>query len=122
MRVEKLSLVEENAAVQLKGECSILDIYITVWQASAIEEGMRGVTQPRPSTHVIIVDILEDFGIQPMMVKITKMEEGTYYAELYLTSWNRLLILDIRPSDAIAVAVRTNTPIYVNENLVTKTC
>jgi bifunctional DNase/RNase len=122
MKVNKITSSPDNTIVELKGECSLLSIYITQDQGMAIEEGIRGVTGPRPSTHDIIVSILEGFGIQPTIIKITRMEEGTYFAELYLSSWNHLLILDIRPSDAIAISVRTKTPIYVNEGLVTKTC
>jgi hypothetical protein len=80
------------------------------------------VTKFRPMTHDLIVDILEGFEIKPVMVKITKMESETYFAELTMKQGNRLLIVDIRPSDAIAISVRTNTPIYANEKLVMKTC
>jgi len=122
MEMDKVISSPENTLVELKGECSSLTIYITPWQGIAIEEGIRGIPISRPSTHDIMVDIFEDFGIQPTIIKITRVEEGTYFAELYLSNWNRLLILDARPSDAIALSVRTKTPIYVNESLVTKTC
>lgn len=122
MRVERLITVGDKAVVQLKDECSEMSIYISPWQASAISEGTSDKTPFRPSTHDIIVDILEGYGIKPIMIKLTRLEENTYFAELVLQRWNHMLILDIRPSDAIATAVRTNTPIFVNESLVTKTC
>ena len=122
MYVDKIVSVGDNAVVQLKGKCTEMSIYISPWQAAAISEGTFNKTFFRPSTHDIIVDILEGYGIMPLMVKVTKLEENTYFAELVLQRWNYMLILDIRPSDAIATAVRTNIPIYVNENLVTKTC
>jgi len=122
MKVDRLIAVGENAVVQLKGECSEMSFYISPWQASAISEGTSNKTPFRPSTHDIIVDVLEGFGITPIMVKITKLEDNTYFGELVLQRWNYLLILDIRPSDAVATAVRTNTPIYVNESLAIKTC
>ena len=122
MHVSRIVTVGENAVVQLKGKCSEISIFISPWQAAAISEGTFNKTPFRPSTHDIIVDILEGYDIIPIMVKITRLEENTYFAELLLQRWNHLLILDIRPSDAIATAVRTNTPIFVNESLVTKTC
>jgi len=120
MRVDKVG-TDVNPYVQLKGECSLIDIYISPEQAYAIEQGMQGLSY-RPGTHDVLVNILESFDIKPILVKITKLEDRTYFAELALQRWNYFLILDTRPSDAIATAVRTNIPIYVNENLVTKTC
>ncbi len=120
MNVDKIG-TDINPYVQLKGECSLIDIYISPEQAYAIEQGMHELTY-RPGTHDIIVNILDNFDIKPIIVKVTKLEDSTYFAELALQRWNYFLILDIRPSDAIATAVRTNMPIYVNENLVTKTC
>lgn len=122
MQVDRIMTVGDKAVVQLKGECAEMSIYVSPWQASAISEGTFNKTSFRPSTHDITVDILEGYGIMPIMVKVTKLEESTYFAELILQTWNHMLILDIRPSDAIATAVRTSTPIFVNESLVTKTC
>lgn len=122
MKVDEIEILGENARIKLEARCAIINIYTSPQQASAIEEGFQNKTWYRPSTHDIIVDIVEGFGIDPMMVKITKVQDGTYYAELILLRWNSILILDIRPSDAIAIAVRTGIPIYVNENLVTRLC
>lgn len=122
MQLDRIMTVGDTAVVQLKSECAEMSIFISLWQASAISEGTFNTTPFRPSTHDIIVDILEGYGIEPIMVRVTKIEENTYFGELVLQTWNHVLILDIRPSDAIATAVRTNIPIYVNESLVTKTC
>ena len=122
MEVENLIAVGELPLVQLKGYCSELSFYISPEQASAIAEGLSEETRFRPMTHDILVDIIEGFEIKPVIVKITKMEDNTYFAELSLQEWNRLLIVDIRPSDGIAIATRTGIPIYANEDLVTKTC
>jgi len=122
MQVDRIMTLEDNAVVNLKGKCSEISIYVSPWQAVAISEGTINKTPFRPSTHDIIVDILEGYDIIPIMIKVTRLEEDTYFAELLLQRWNHMLILDIRPSDAIATAVRTNIPILVNESLVTKTC
>jgi len=122
MNIEKIITVGQLTAIQLKAGCSELSFYISPDQASAISEGISNVTKSRPMTHDVFVDSLEGFEIKPMMVKITKLSDNTYFAELILQRWNKFLIADIRPSDALAIAVRTNTPIYVNENLTTKVC
>ncbi len=120
MNVDKIG-TDINPYVQLKGECSLIDIYISPEQAYAIEQGIQGLSY-RPGTHDTLVNILDSFDIKLILVKVTKLEDSTYFAELALQRWNYFLILDIRPSDAIATAVRTGMPIYVNEALVTKTC
>jgi len=122
MEVEKLILIGDNTLIQLKNNCSELTFYISTWQASSIEEGSSDKIPFRPSTHDILVDVLEGYGIEPMLVKITKLSEGTYFAELTFKKGNHFLTLDIRPSDAMAIAVRTGTPMYVNESLISKVC
>lgn len=122
MNIEKMVTVNQMTAVQLKSGCSEFSFYISPDQASTIYEGMSNTTKFRPMTHDVFVDTLEGFDIKPMMAKITKLSDNTYFAELVLQRWNNFLIIDIRPSDALAIAVRTNTPIYVNEKLTTKFC
>ncbi len=122
MRLDKIVTALDQNIVVLKGECTELNFFISSEQALAIQEGTINVTKFRPMTHDLIVDLLEGFEITPVMIKITKLENETYFAEFTLKQGNRLLIVDIRPSDAIAIAIRANTPIYVNENLVMKTC
>jgi len=116
-----VSAVDRNIII-LKGECTELNFFVSPEQAWAINEGLSNETKFRPMTHDILVDILEGFEIKPVMVKITTLSDNTYFAELTLQEWNRFLIVDTRPSDALAIAVRTNAPIYVNEELVMKTC
>ena len=122
MELDKLVSTMDRNIVILRGDCTELNFYISPEQALAIQEGLSDETKFRPMTHDIIADILEGFEIKPIMVKITTLSDNTYFAELTLREWNRLFIVDIRPSDGIAIAVRTNTPIYVNEDLVMKTC
>jgi hypothetical protein len=122
MKLDKIVSAVDRNVVVLKGECTELNFFVSPEQALAIEEGLSNVTKFRPMTHDLIVDILNGFEIKPVMVKIVSLSDNTYFAELTLKEWNRFLIADIRPSDAVAIAVRTNTPIYVNESLVMKTC
>jgi len=122
MNIEKFVTVNALTAIQLKSDCYELSFYITPDQAYAISEGVPNATKFRPMTHDIYVDTLEGFDIKPIIVKITKLSNNVYYSELVLQRLNRFLIIDTRPSDALAIAVRTNTPIYVNKNLTTKVC
>ena len=122
MELDKIVSAMDHNIVILKGECTELNFFISPEQASAINEGLSEATKFRPMIHDVLVDILEGFEIKPVMVKITTLSDNTYFAELTLKEWNRLFIVDVRPSDGVAIAVRTNTPIYVNEELVMKTC
>jgi len=122
MDIEKMVTVGQLTAIQLKTGCSELSFYITPDQMSAISEGASNVTKSRPMTHDVFVDVIEGFDIKPIMVQITKLSDNIYYAELVLQRETRYLFIDIRPSDALAIAIRTNTPIYVNESLTTKVC
>jgi hypothetical protein len=122
MNIEKIITAGQLTVIQLKANCSELAFYISPDQASAISEGMSKTTKFRPMTHDVFVDVLEGFDIKPIMIKITKLSDNAYFAELILQRWNRFLIVDIRPSDALAISVRTNTPIFVNQNLTTKVC
>jgi bifunctional DNase/RNase len=122
VQVDKLETIADRSIIVLKGECSELTFYISPEQALAIQEGLNKRKRFRPMTHDIIVDILEGLNIKPVMVKIITLSDNTYFAELTLQEWNRFLVVDIRPSDGIAIAVRTDTPIYVNEGLMMKTC
>jgi hypothetical protein len=122
MKLDKIISTLDRYVIVLKGECTELDLFVSPEQALAIQEGVMNVTKFRPMTHDLIVDILEGFEIKPVMVKITKLVDETYFAELTLKEGNHFLIADTRPSDSIAISVRTNTPIYVNKNLVMKTC
>ena len=122
MRLDKVISTLDRNVVVLKGDCTELNFFISPEQALAINEGMYNQTNFRPMTHDLIIDILEGFEIKPIMLKITSLTENTYFSELTLQQLNRLFIVDTRPSDGIAIAVRSNIPIYVNEKLIMKTC
>ena len=122
VRVDRLETIAGRGIIVLRGDCSELTFYISPQQASAIERGLRKEKWFRPLTHDLLVNILEGLEAKPLMVKITNLSDNTYFAELTLQEWNRFLVVDTRPSDGIAIAVRTDTPIYVKEDLLTKTC
>jgi uncharacterized protein len=86
-----------------------LPIWIGAVEATAIAFAQQGVVPPRPLTHDLIKDLLKAAGQELAQVRITSLQDGVFYAELVFTSG---LEVSARPSDAIAIALRTGTPIF----------
>jgi bifunctional DNase/RNase len=86
-------------------------------RAQSIQDGINGVMEQRPNTHDIFAQTLKSFNITLDYVTIDSFVNGTYYSNLFLRSGNKILKLDARPSDAIALALRTNSTIYINKTL-----
>ena len=91
-----------------------LPIWIGAVEATAIAFAQQGVVPPRPLTHDLLRDVLEATGHQVSEIRITEMRDGIYIAELVLGE-NR--VVSARPSDAVALAVRTGAPIFGAEDL-----
>ena len=94
-----------------------LPIWIGSAEASAIIRKIENLTVVRPMTHDLIPDIIEKTGFKLDRVEINDVEEETYYAKLLLTKDNETVEIDSRPSDAIAIAIRVDAPIYVSANV-----
>lgn len=120
--VKQVIFSENSATIYLQNGCSQLSIIVSVSQGQSIQLALNQLEEPRPGTHDIISDILEMYNIEPTAAKITKLQGSTYFAKLLLSNWNKFLSLDIRPSDAIAIALRTQTPIYAADNLLESVC
>ncbi len=112
-------IVTDDAVVILKEEngSSILPIIIGHFEASSIAIALEKLKIERPMTHDLIKNILETLGIKIQKIVITELKGSTYYATIYLQKDEKLFEIDARPSDSIAIAVRTGSPIYVNESL-----
>lgn len=95
----------------------VLPILIGGPEASAIHSALEGITPPRPLTHDLLVEVIEALGASLTRVVITEVREHTFYAELHLTTTAGVRTLSCRPSDAIALAVRTDTPIFAEDSL-----
>ncbi len=91
----------------------LLPIWIDLPEARAIALELEHVKIPRPMTHDLIRNILQELGAQLRRVTITDLRNGTYYAALSVGFKGQELQIDSRPSDAIAIALRAKTPIYV---------
>ena len=91
-----------------------LPIWIGAVEATAIAFAQQGMTPPRPLTHDLFKDVLDALGARLEQVLITEMRDSTYYAELVFSGGVRV---SSRPSDSIAIALRTGTPIFAAEPL-----
>ncbi|ABP65839.1 protein of unknown function DUF151 [Caldicellulosiruptor saccharolyticus DSM 8903] len=102
-----------------KNNKMVLPIFIGPLEAQSIALALEKQQLPRPITHDLMVNIFQKFGISIQKVVITDIKDGTYYAELYLKDYNNVIsVIDSRPSDAIALALRTNSPIYMAPKLI----
>jgi hypothetical protein len=106
--------------VDLAGK-KALPIWIGVFEAEAISRGLEDVVTLRPMTHDLMKQILDTFRVSVDRVIIHDIKDNTFYANLYLRIDGRELIVDSRPSDAIALAVRVKAPIFVTESVVDAT-
>jgi bifunctional DNase/RNase len=105
-----------------KDERNFLPIWIGMFEAAAIAMQLQEFQPPRPMTHDLIVSIFEQLHGIVERVVISDIKEDTFYAviEVRVKDQKDTLKIDCRPSDAIAVAVRVNVPIYVAENVMLK--
>lgn len=94
-----------------------LPIWIGSAEASAIIRCIEGLVVARPMTHDLITNIVEQTGYKIEKVEINDVEKDTYYATIFMRKGKELLEIDSRPSDAIAIAMRANAPIYVTANV-----
>lgn len=95
----------------------MLPIWIGHPEATAILLALEGEEFPRPLTHDLLKNAIDALGAEVVRVAVTRLEEGTYYAEIVLDADAREIVLDARPSDSIALAVRCGCPIYVADEV-----
>jgi len=103
--------------LQDKDKKKAMPIWVGTAEAQAIVLEMEGVPRPRPLTHDLLKNILQDVGVVFEKVVVSDLKESTYYARIYLTSADKPIEVDSRPSDAIALALRFHKPIFVARSL-----
>jgi len=103
-----------------EAETNLLPIWVGVFEANAIALQMEGVTTPRPMTHDLLKNLIEKIEGDVVRVVINNLQENTFYAQIHLRVADRDLAIDSRPSDAIALALRTSAPVYVEESVLEK--
>ncbi len=119
--IHSLGLDEENNQPvimlrEMEGH-RVVPIWIGQPEAMAIMLAVQGVQPARPLTHDLMNSIIDAAGFIVDRVDITRVDEGTFYAELVLRGEERSVTLDARPSDSLALAVRTGCPVFVDESV-----
>jgi uncharacterized protein len=110
---------QDNAVlIRPVGTQLAVPIYIDQSQTQSILIGLGNVPLPRPLTHDLLISTLKKLGVKIQRVEITSLKDGTYFAQLVLEHNNEKIIIDSRPSDSIALAVRTKCPIFIAEEVV----
>ncbi len=100
-----------------QAETLALPIWIGQAEATAIAMELQGVKPPRPMTHDLFRTVLSQFSIGVTRVVVTDVKDSTYFAEIHLTNNGTQVTVDSRPSDAIALALRVEVPIFVTEKV-----
>jgi bifunctional DNase/RNase len=96
----------------------ILPIWVGVFEANAIALQIENVQTPRPMTHDLLKNVIDDLDAQVERVVVCELKENTFYAVIQLRSSTGAVTVDARPSDAIALALRTGSPIFVEESVI----
>ncbi len=99
------------------GDHRLLPIYIGSPEASSIHYALEGIDPPRPLTHDLFITVLDQLGATLDKVVVTEVRDHTYYAELHLKVGDDEQIVSSRPSDAIALAVRCEAPMFASDEL-----
>ena len=98
----------------------VLSIWIGLLEASAIAVELEKVDLPRPMTHDLVKNVLDSLNIKVLKIEIADLRDNTFYAFIHLGMDGKTFTIDARPSDAIAIALRTKSPIYVEEDVIKK--
>jgi len=115
-----IARTEQGNAVLVRpvGSDRAVPIFIGQLETQSILIGFGGVPMPRPLSHDLMLSLLKTFGSDLLRVEINDLRDGTFYARLILSKEDGELIVDARPSDALALAVRRKCPVYIAENVV----
>ena len=115
----RVSIVDQQQIVILKTEDSerFLPIWIGPFEAQAIAVKLHDLWLPRPMTHDLMSSMIADLGARVERIVVTDIADGTFYARVLLIADGKSLEVDSRPSDAIALALRVDAPIYVEDSV-----
>lgn len=119
-----ISEIHEQQVIMLReveGERSF-SIMIGIFEATSIDRRVKKLPSPRPLTHDLVANVVEHLGGELRDIYISELRDHTYYAKLRIRQNGELIEVDTRPSDAIALAVTANVPIYVAEDVLEEAC
>jgi uncharacterized protein len=98
----------------------VLPIWVGIFEANAIALQIENISTPRPMTHDLLRNVIHDLKAEVKKIVVCDLQENTFYALIYLSLHGNgdMVAIDARPSDAIALALRTRAPIYVEETVI----
>ncbi len=95
----------------------LLPIWIGLYEGGSIGMALAGQKFPRPLTHDLLLQMLEKLGASVEKIAITELKDSTFFAEIHLKQGGHAFVMDARPSDSVAIAVRQRCPIYVDDKV-----
>jgi bifunctional DNase/RNase len=99
---------------------TLLPIWVGIFEANAIALQIEKVDTPRPMTHDLIKGLLSQLNATVLKIVVTELKDNTFYALIFLDVSGKVITVDSRPSDAIALALRTEAPIFVTDDVLAK--
>ncbi len=96
----------------------VLPIWVGIFEANAIALQIENISTPRPMTHDLLRNVIQDLKATVDKIVVCDLKENTFFALIYLTAAGETLAIDARPSDAIALALRSKAPIFVEETVI----
>ena len=101
-----------------RGGERVLPIWVGIFEANAIALQIENVTPQRPMTHDLLNNVIHDLKADIKKVVVSDLKENTFYALIHLSIAGETMVIDARPSDAIALALRARAPIYVEDSVI----
>ena len=119
-----ISEINDQQVIYLKevGGDRQFPILIGIFEATSIDRRVKRLPSPRPLTHDLVATTIEQLGGELRDIYISELRDHTYYAKLRIRQNGEMVEVDSRPSDAIALAVTANVPIYVAEDVLEEVC
>lgn len=111
------AVIDNVGIISLTGKCYQVTANTDAVQAESVANGLEGKISGRPNTHDLMKEIFETMNIKILMVKVVDIKDNNYLGRLIIKQGDNVLSLDSKPSDGIAIAVRTNSSIYFKESL-----
>ena len=96
----------------------VLPIWVGTYEANAIALQIENITTPRPMTHDLLRNVIHDLKASVQKIVVCDLQDNTFYALIYLAISGDTVAIDARPSDAIALALRTRAPIFVEDTVI----
>lgn len=100
-----------------KGGNRLLPVVIGIAEVNAIKLKLSGIKPPRPLTHDLLLSVIEGLGAKLQRIWIDRLQNNTFYAKLCLSQNGKEILVDARPSDSVALALRSGSPIFVEEKV-----